>query len=206
MMAALIYVVFVSLFLNSFSFRFTRPAALGHVSGMSRSSLYMGSKQRAWGKGDLSDKDIFEDEDNSEEGSKKKNKLQPEAVFQEGPPDASEVFLPALSIITVIGVVPFISALSRQFWVRYKFTSRRISIQSGINGKDQSEIIYPDIEEIRFVFRAFGSAGDMVLFLKDGAKVELRHVTNFRAVYEYILSQCDEECKEKSMSMPPAPA
>ena len=33
------------------------------------------------------------------------------------------------------------------------------------------QLIYPDIDEIRFVFRAFGSAGDMVLFLKDGAKV-----------------------------------
>ena len=93
------------------------------------------------------------------------------------------------------------SALSRQAWVRYKFTSRRVSIQSGIGGKDQTEIIYPDIEEIRFVYRAFGAAGDMVLFLKDGAKVELRHVPNFDDVYNYVLSKCDDECKSKSMKV-----
>ena len=41
----------------------------------------------------------------------------------------------------------------------------------------------------------------MVLFLKDGAKVELRHVPNFDAAYTYILSKCDAECNEKSMKL-----
>jgi len=127
--------------------------------------------------------------------------LEAETVFFEGPPSPTEIIFPALSILTVIGIVPFVSALSRQFWVKYKFTSRRISIQSGFGGKTQTELIYPDIDEIRFVFRAFGSAGDMVLFLKDGAKVELRHVPNFRSVYEFVLSKCDAECNEKSMKI-----
>ena len=108
------------------------------------------------------------------------------------------MILPALSVLTVIGIVPFISSLSRQVWVRYKFTSRRISIQSGIGGKEFSELIYPDVEEIKYVYR-FGGAGDMVLFLKDGAKVEMRHVPNFDDVLEYVLSQCDEECNNKTM-------
>jgi hypothetical protein len=163
-----------------------------------------GARNRAWAKGDLSDKDIFEGTDD-EEGAvdKKKNKfkLDPETVFFEGPPSASELFIPALSILTVIGIIPFVSALSRQAWVRYKFTSRRVSIQSGIGGKDQTEIIYPDIDEIRFAFRAFGEAGDMVLFLKDGAKVELRHIPNFKEIYQYVLSKCDEECQKKSMKI-----
>ena len=105
----------------------------------------------AWAKGDLSDKDIFEDSDDSDDNSNKKNKLKldPETVFYDGPPSATEILLPALSIVTVIGIVPFVSALSRQVWVRYKITSRRISIQSGIGGKDQAEIIYPDIEQIK---------------------------------------------------------
>ena len=41
----------------------------------------------------------------------------------------------------------------------------------------------------------------MVLFLKDGAKVELRFVPNFDATYAYILSKCDAECNEKSMKI-----
>ena len=167
----------------------------------------MGARNRAWAKGDLSDKDIFESDDASgtatgDDGSnKKKVKLEPETVFFEGPPSASEVFLPALSVVTVIGIVPFVSALSRQAWVRYKFTSRRVSIQSGIGGKTTTEIIYPDIEQIRFVYRSFGQAGDMVLFLKDGAKVELRHVPNFNEIYTYVLSKVDPECVAKSMKL-----
>jgi hypothetical protein len=169
----------------------------------SRLTSLNGARNRAWSKGDLSDEDIFGDDDNSVNASPKKQKfkLEPETTFFEGPPSSTEVILPAISILTVIGIVPFISALSRQFWVRYKFTSRRIGIQSGFGGKVQTEIIYPDIGEIRFVYRAFGSAGDMVLFLKDGAKVELRHVPNFNSIYSYVLSKCDDECKQKSMQL-----
>jgi hypothetical protein len=132
---------------------------------------------------------------------KDKYKLETETVFFEGPPSSSEVFLPALSVFTIIGIIPFAAALSRQAWVRYKFTTRRLSIQSGIGGKSTTEIIYPDIEEIRFAFRSFGSSGDMVLFLKDGAKVELRFVPNFKDVYNFVLSKCDAECQAKSMKI-----
>ena len=176
----------------------------GDCSPISNTILMMGARNRAWAKGDLSDKDIFDDEPASVDAAaqkKEKFKLAPETVFFEGPPSITEIIFPALSIITVIGIVPFISALSRQAWVRYKFTSRRVKIQSGIGGKDETEIIYPDVEEIRFAYRAFGSAGDMVMFLKDGAKVELRHVPNFKEVYAYVLGNCDEECQKKSMKL-----
>jgi hypothetical protein len=161
--------------------------------------------KRAWAKEDLAGKDMFDDDandsdDDSLESMKKKQKfkLEPETVFYEGPPSASEVLLPAISVLTVIGIIPFISSLSRQVWVRYKFTSRRISIQSGIGGKEFSEVIYPDVDEIKYVYR-MGGAGDMVLFLKDGAKVEMRHVPNFDDVLEYVLSKCDAECNEKTI-------
>jgi len=169
--------------------------------------LWGNPKGRAWARGDLSDKDIFEDSDTPDGdgtaagGKPKKVKLEPETVFFEGGPAKSELLLPGLSVLTVIGLVPFASALSRQAWVRYKFTSRRISIQSGVGGKTTTEIIYPDIEEIRFVYRAFGSAGDMVLFLKDGAKVELRFVPEFEKIYTYIMGKCDTECQAKSMKL-----
>jgi len=165
--------------------------------------LWGNPKGRAWAKGDLSDKDIFEDEDTEagEGGAGKKKdkfKLEPETVFYEGAPSPSELIIPGISILTVIGIVPFAAALARQAWVRYKFTSRRISIVSGVGGSTTTEIIYPDVEEIRFVYRFLGNAGDMVLFLKDGAKVEMRFVPNFEETYKYILSKCDEECNKKS--------
>jgi len=170
----------------------------------STTALSMGARNRAWAKGDLSDKDIFEGVDKDDkDAAKDKFKLDPEVVFYEGPPSISEVILPAISVLTVIGIVPFVSALSRQAWVRYKFTSRRVSIQSGIGGKTQTQIIYPDIQEIKFVYRNFGAAGDMVMFLKDGAKVELRHVPDFDNIYNFVLNKCEKECQEKSMKTIP---
>ena len=182
------------------------------VTNHRTSSFALTAKDKKWSKSELTGDDYFDEEIEDESSTsgkkrkekdalKKKFKLDPEVTFFEGPPSPTEILFPALSILTVIGIVPFISAVSRQFWVKYKFTSRRIAINSGIGGKIRTEIIYPDIEQIKFVYRAFGAAGDMVLFLKDGAKVELRHVPKFNDIYEYVLSKCDDECKEKSMKI-----
>jgi hypothetical protein len=74
-------------------------------NGRNSQTALFGARNRAWAKGDLSDKDIFEDskEEDGTGNKKDKYKLEPETVFFEGPPSASEVFLPALSILTVIG-------------------------------------------------------------------------------------------------------
>ncbi|CAM9851674.1 unnamed protein product, partial [Ectocarpus sp. 12 AP-2014] len=80
------------------------------------------------------------DEEGDEEGGKKKKKgkksggdkekvkLEAEVTFFEGGPDPSEVVAPAVSILTVIGIVPFSAALARQAWVKYTLTSRRIKV------------------------------------------------------------------------------
>ena len=55
-----------------------------------------------------------------------------------------------------------------------------------------SEIVYPDIVEIRTAKRLFGD-GDMVAFLRDGAKFEMRNIPNFEETMEFILKQVDPE-------------
>lgn len=122
-------------------------------------------------------------------------KLAPEEVFYEGPPAITETILPTASILTVVGIIPAASAWARQAWVRYKITTRRIRVTSGIGGNDMSEIVYPDITEIRTVKRLFGD-GDMVLFLRDGAKFEIRNIPNFPEALEFILKQCDADVVE----------
>lgn len=54
------------------------------------------------------------------------------------------------------------------------------------------EIVYPDIVELRTVKRLFGD-GDMVAFLRDGAKLEVRNIPNFDATIEFILQQLNPE-------------
>uniref|UniRef100_A0A7S0T572 YdbS-like PH domain-containing protein n=1 Tax=Erythrolobus madagascarensis TaxID=708628 RepID=A0A7S0T572_9RHOD len=130
--------------------------------------------------------------------SAEKMKLEPEEVFFDGKPSWTELVVPALTILTVIGIIPFIAAAARQVWVKYRVTSRRIAVDGGFQGKDHVEIVYRDIEEIRYIRRMGGSAADMVIFLRDGAKLELRSVPDFKNIYGFILKQLPEDAREKS--------
>ena len=113
-------------------------------------------------------------------------------MFYEGPPAITETIAPTISILTVVGIIPAAAAWARQAWVRYKITSRRIRVTSGINGKEMAEIVYPDIIEIRTAKRLFGD-GDMVAFLRDGAKFEMRNIPNFDEAMVFILNQVDKD-------------
>ena len=127
--------------------------------------------------------------------------LAPETLFFEGPPSWTELIVPGISILTVIGIVPFAAAASRQFWVKYKVTSRRVSVQSGLGGNDFTEIIYPDIAGLKYVFRGSKEVGDMVITLKDGAKLEMRHVPQFKDIYTYIYDKCSPDAQAESAAM-----
>lgn len=118
--------------------------------------------------------------------------MAPEEVFYEGPPAITETIAPTISILTVIGIIPAAAAWARQAWVRYKITSRRIRVTSGIGGKDMAEIVYPDIVELRTAKRLFGD-GDMVAFLRDGAKFEMRNIPNFDEAIEFILMHVEPD-------------
>ena len=58
-----------------------------------------------------------------------------------------------------------------------------------------AEIVYPDIKEIRTVKRLFGD-GDMVCFLRDGAKFEMRNIPDFDETMKFILEQVAPDVKK----------
>lgn len=95
----------------------------------------------------------------------------------------------------MIGIIPAAAAWARQAWVRYKITSRRVRVTSGFGGNDMAEIVYPDIVELRTVKRLFGD-GDLVAFLRDGAKFEMRNIPNFEETMEFILDNVDKDVAE----------
>lgn len=121
-----------------------------------------------------------------------KSALAAEEVFYEGPPAITETIAPTISILTVVGIIPALAAWSRQAWVRYRITNRRIRVTSGIGGKDMAEIVYADIVELRTARRLFGD-GDMVAFLRDGAKFEMRNIPNFNETIDFVLQQVSKE-------------
>lgn len=185
----------------------TRPLAQQAILGRSMKL----SPLQAGAKGRFMDEIANLDEDDEDMGTavaaaapataaKAASILDEEIVFWEGAPSWTEMVVPGLSIITVIGLVPFAAAVARQAWVRYKFTSRRVSVASGVNGNDVSQIVYSDITEVRYVKRAAGS-GDMVISLRDGAKLEMRHVPEFQKIYKYVQERISDEAAEASFGM-----
>mmetsp|Transcript_41320 Transcript_41320/g.94133 ORF Transcript_41320/g.94133 Transcript_41320/m.94133 type:complete len:177 (-) Transcript_41320:4062-4592(-) len=119
-----------------------------------------------------------------------KQKIEAEKVFFEGPPSKTELIIPFISILTVLGIIPFLATLSRQFWVKYTITNRRISVDSGFQKSNHVEIVYKDIKKINYITRYGGLTADIVLVLKDNAQLEMRSMPNWQENYDYIKKIC----------------
>ena len=114
-----------------------------------------------------------------------------EEVFYEGGPARGDLILNLIFGVTLIGLPFAVGAVVRALWLRFKVTSRRVSVSGGWLGRDRSQVIYSQIKEVRSVARGFGAWGDMVLVLSDGARLEMRSVPNFRAAETYILERIE---------------
>ena len=112
-----------------------------------------------------------------------------EDVHYDGGPARGDLIFNVLLGFTLIGLPFTIGAVVRALWLRFRITSRRISVTGGWMGKDKTQVVYSQISEVRTVPRGFGAWGDMVLVLKDGARLELRSMPRFREVEAYILER-----------------
>ena len=120
-----------------------------------------------------------------------------EDIFYEGGPANGDLIINLLAGITLIGLPFTFGALVRALWVRYKITTRRISVTGGWLGRDKTQIVYSQISEIRAIPRGLGSYGDMVLVLKDGARLEIRSIPNFRDTETYILEKIENSTSKR---------
>ena len=120
-----------------------------------------------------------------------------EEIFYEGGPANSDLIINLMAGITLIGLPFTFGALVRALWVRYKITTRRISVTGGWLGRDKTQVVYSQIAEIRAIPRGLGSYGDMVLVLKDGSRLEMRSIPNFRETENYILQKIEKSSSYK---------
>ena len=115
-----------------------------------------------------------------------------EDIYYEGGPANGDLIINLLAGVTLIGLPFTFGAVVRALWVRYKITTRRISVTGGWFGRDKTQVVYNQISEIRAIPRGLGSYGDMVLVLKDGARLEMRSIPNFRETEKYILGKIEQ--------------
>ncbi len=109
-----------------------------------------------------------------------------EDVFYEGGPHRGDLIISILLAFTIIFIPLTVAAIVRALWLRYRITSRRISITGGWRGRDRSDVIYSEISKIATVPRGIGTWGDIVVTLKDGSRLEMRAIPRFREIYDYI--------------------
>jgi len=109
-----------------------------------------------------------------------------EDVYLESGPHIGDLILNILIGFTVLGIPLTVGAIVRALWLRFRITDRRVSVIGGWMGRDRSDIIYSEIVKIVKVPRGLGFWGDMVITLRNGSRLELRAVPNFRQVYDYI--------------------
>ena len=124
-----------------------------------------------------------------------------EEVYYEGGPHIGDLIINVLLVFTVVCIPLTIGAIVRALWLRYRITSRRVSITGGWMGRTRSDIIYSEIERIVTVPRGLGFWGDMVITLKDGSKLEMRAVPNFRDAYEYMSERLSSKAKTASSTL-----
>jgi len=129
----------------------------------------------------------------------------PEVTFFEGAPSKSEMIIPGASVLTVVGLIPFAASVARQAWTRYKFTNRRIEVASGFQGKEVVQVTYKEIVDVKWLRRFGGAAGDVVLTLKDGSKMEMRSVPEFDRNLAYLMEELGEDL-QTDVFYPDAPA
>ncbi|CAA7395848.1 unnamed protein product [Spirodela intermedia] len=118
-----------------------------------------------------------------------------EAVFFDGGAHYGDLLANLLLGFTLLWLPLTIAAVSRAFFLRYRFTNLRVTVVSGFTGQDRSDFSYKVIKDVQVVPRFIGEWGDIVITLKDGTKVDLRSVPKFREIAEYCLYMAGEGAK-----------
>ncbi|XP_044481397.1 uncharacterized protein LOC123207998 [Mangifera indica] len=121
--------------------------------------------------------------------SKKPNQ---ETVFFDGGAHYGDLLANLLLGFTLFWLPLTLAAVSRAFYLRYRFTNLRVTVISGFTGEDRTDFSYKVIKEVKVVPRFIGEWGDIIITLKDDTKVDLRSVPRFREIAKYCLSMAEK--------------
>jgi len=115
-----------------------------------------------------------------------------EELHWEGPPHRGDLALNMALGVTLLWLPLTAAAIGRQAFVKYRFTNRRLSVQSTAPWRtEQTDVAYQEIKEVVTISRALGAWGDMIITLNNNDKVELRSIGNFKELKDYMLAQRD---------------
>ncbi|KAF6172913.1 hypothetical protein GIB67_035467 [Kingdonia uniflora] len=111
-----------------------------------------------------------------------------ETIFFDGGAHYGDLLANLILGFTLFWLPLTLAAVSRAFFLRYRFTNLRVTVISGLTGEERSDFSYKVIKDVQVVPRFIGEWGDIIVTLKDGTKVDLRSVPKFREVAKYCLA------------------
>jgi len=113
-----------------------------------------------------------------------------ETIVYEGPPARGEVVANVAMSWTLVWLPLAIQAIGRALWLNYKITDKRVSVVSvSPLRKERTDIPMDQIQDVVSIGRGIGAWGDMVVTLRNGEKVELRSLPEYK--------KCEEVIREK---------
>jgi hypothetical protein len=113
-----------------------------------------------------------------------------ETIVYEGPPARGEVVANVAMSWTLVWLPLAIQAVGRALWLNYKITDKRVSVVSiSPLRKERTDIPMDQIQDVVSIGRGIGAWGDMVVTLRNGEKVELRSLPEYK--------KCEEVIREK---------
>jgi hypothetical protein len=113
-----------------------------------------------------------------------------ENVIYEGPPARGEVVANVAMSWTLVWLPLTIQAVGRALWLSYKITDKRVSVVSmSPLRKERTDIPVDQIMDVVSIGRGIGAWGDMVITLRNGEKIELRSLPEYK--------KCEEAIREK---------
>ena len=112
---------------------------------------------------------------------------EPEVVFYEGSGSNAELAVSLGLAITIFYLPLTMSTIGRRLWMNYRFTNKRLIVTTTSPIiKQEIQIEYSKIKEIRSVPRALGLWGDMVVYLKDGSRLEIVAMQDYDVIRDYV--------------------
>ena len=110
-----------------------------------------------------------------------------EEIVYEGPPARGEIIANVAMSWTLVWIPLTISAIGRGLWSSYKVTDKRGSVMSTSPLRtERIDVPLGEIVDVIAIGRGVGLWGDMVITLKNGEKVELRSMPEFKDIEKHI--------------------
>eukprot|EP00270_Netrium_digitus_P014496 TRINITY_DN4927_c0_g1_i4.p1 TRINITY_DN4927_c0_g1~~TRINITY_DN4927_c0_g1_i4.p1 ORF type:complete len:230 (-),score=43.42 TRINITY_DN4927_c0_g1_i4:261-911(-) len=121
-----------------------------------------------------------------------------EVVYFDGGPHVGDLVVNLIFGLTAVWLPLTLASVFRSLFLRYRFTSSRVTTLSGLGEDERKDFSYAAIKDVKVVPRFIGEWGDMAITLTDDTVVELKSLPKFREIAKWCVDKAAEAVDLKS--------